>query len=91
MPDDSSKAAMQAFGVIPNAYFDLIARVMPGFLLLFGISCESHKSAIGGTTDIFIPREFRGSSVNNPFSLLAAFVINQSVLGGASFTRRNPR
>ncbi len=46
MPDDSSKAAMQAFGVIPNAYFDLIARVMPGFLLLFGSAVKATKALL---------------------------------------------
>lgn len=63
MPEDSSKAAMQAFGVIPNAYFDLIARVMPGLLLLFGINCVNHKNAISSITDVFIPYgELRGST-----------------------------
>jgi hypothetical protein len=46
MPDDSGDAAMHVLGVIPNVYFDLIGRVMPGLPLLFGISQVGTRSVV---------------------------------------------
>jgi hypothetical protein len=63
MPEDSGKAASSALGVIPNAYFDLIARVMPGCLFLFAINQVSSKNIVALIIDAFVPYgELRGST-----------------------------
>lgn len=60
--EESSNAALKAFGAIPNAYFDLIARVMPGFLLLFGINLVSSKNVVSAISNVFIPTELHDST-----------------------------
>jgi hypothetical protein len=54
MPEESSAAA-QAFGVIPNAYFDLIARVVPGCFFLFVITRITGSRGISAIGDVFLP------------------------------------
>ena len=53
MAEESSKAAAQAFGVIPNAYFDIIARVIPGLLLLIGINRVTGLNLVTVVASIF--------------------------------------
>jgi len=80
MADDVSKAATQAFGVIPNAYFDLIARVMPGLLLLFGLNRTLIFNPITTVLEVFAPfGELRGSTT----AWLLVMVTTAYILGHA--------
>jgi len=63
MPEYPGKDTAHALEVIPNVYFDLIARVMPGCLFLFTLSRVTPKNIVAEITDVFIPyTELRGST-----------------------------
>jgi len=55
MAEESNKAAAQALGVIPNAYFDLIARVIPGCLFLFAVTRVTGGHGILEISNAFLP------------------------------------
>jgi hypothetical protein len=56
MPEESNAAA-QVLGVIPNAYFDLIARVIPGCFFLFAVTRITGGHGISAITDVFLPND----------------------------------
>src|ERR1700761_7889399 len=55
MAEGSDELASKAFGVIPHLFFDIIARVIPGLLLLFEANCVSHGKAIKAILEAIFP------------------------------------
>jgi len=93
MADESSKAAEQAFGVIPNAYFDLIARVIPGCVFLFAINRVSQKNIVSVLIDTFIPYgELRSSTTAWLLVILfAAYVLGHALSPMVRFLEEGPK
>ena len=55
MAEGESKEASSALGVIPNAYFDLIARVIPGCLFLFALTLATSANIVAKIFSVFVP------------------------------------
>jgi hypothetical protein len=55
MAAEESKVAAGSLGIIPNVYFDLIARVIPGCFFLFAISRVSALNPLKSIIDAFMP------------------------------------
>jgi hypothetical protein len=92
MSDESSKDALQAFGVIPNVYFDLIARVIPGCLFLFTIDRVTPRHAVSAITDVFIPPKLAESTT--PWMLViisAGYILGHAFSPIVRFLERRPK
>jgi hypothetical protein len=80
MPEDSDEEAAKAFGVIPYLFFDLIARVAPGLLLLFGLDHVNGRHIIPALLDIALPSPKLQES---PIAWLAIVLSAGYILGHA--------
>jgi hypothetical protein len=92
VPEEAPKEVTQALGVIPNAYFDLIARVMPGCLFLFAMGRLSRKNPVSVLTDAFIPYgELRGStSAWLIVTVVAAYILGHAFSPIVRFLEQGP-
>jgi hypothetical protein len=78
MAEDQSELAIKAFGVIPFAFFDLIARVAPGMLLLFGADWVSDHAITPAIMEALLPNKALQES---PIAWLIVALLAGYVLG----------
>jgi hypothetical protein len=78
--EGSGELDTKILGVIPYLFFDLIARVTPGLLLLFGIDLEYHQRAISWILRVIFPEPKLRES---PAAWLAVLLVAGYILGHA--------
>src|SRR6476646_6926631 len=76
MAEKDEDGASKAFEVVPLFFFDLIARVVPGLFLLFGLNLLSDGKLLQKVVESTLPEKAQDSAfVSSAAALLAGYIV----------------